>query len=105
MNFRGSSVIVPTITSVYKGVKRFFRDPFYLIHGVCQRMPVIRVTVKRFGADEPTATAGSRNTYFAAKLIAFVDLPFAYAFYFRGMDTVDFVLLISCSLLNAGGNV
>ena len=105
MNFDVSFVIVPTITSVNEYVERFFCDTVYLRKGVCQCVSVVGVSVYCHRANKPTTAAGCRNADFTAKFVTFVGFPFTDTLYFRGMDTVDFVLLISCPLVNSSGDI
>src|SRR5208337_4681648 len=88
-------VIVAAIAHVYMHLADPIPDrAFELLHLRGQRVTIVRIGGKTFGADQPPAPAGDRHTDLVAELIGLARLALGDALHLGFMHAVELVLVV-----------
>ena len=96
----------PSITFVAISMQRLPAGVFLrLLQCILQRVPVERIAVKSINGQNPVVFGTADHGDFAAKFILLVDFPLGNALHFRGMNTVNLILVVSFLMEDGSGNV
>src|ERR1017187_965449 len=88
-------VIVAAIAHVYMHLADPVPDhAFELLHLRGQRVTIVGIGGKTFGADQPSASTGDRHTDLVAELIGLARLALGDALHLGFMHAIDLVLVV-----------
>jgi hypothetical protein len=95
MNLNATTKVMAPIAHINKCMLGFSGYPVYLFQAILQGMAIIRVGMVGLCFDKPATTADSCHTDFTTKFRSLVCFSFADTLYFRCMNAIDLILVIS----------